>query len=248
MIATLVRAASAARCVRVLVALSIGLSALTLAACKGKEDPITIPERPTASLQPAPVDDGITATSLGSALDQTRSKMVDGPASPLSEGVKLFGGWAQQHLAWEDIDPKAPETTVARADADPVGERGKKLCESGTIIEMTSDDLRGAKIAIGVLARNSVEILQFVAVRSTGSLAERSNVRFCGIMAARVDRAARTGGMGNLIQVVWMFDLPENRKPLPGSTPSEGARGGSVKLPPPPKSTAPTGRAISSSL
>jgi hypothetical protein len=233
----------------------LGLSILAAvlvatAGCKGKEEPIVVPtDHPTPVSPPTNDDDSIVATTLSRAVELTRPKMVDGPAATPSDGAKLFAAWAQQNLAWEDIDLKPPETTMSRADADPATERGKRLCEAGTITELKSTDIRGAKVAIGFLARKDNEVIQFIAVRGMGSLAEKTATRFCGVMSARVDRTLPTGGSGHALQVIGMFDLPENKKPPPAaaSAPRTGP-GSAPKASASAASPTPTGRSVPSHL
>ncbi len=51
----------------------------------------------------------------------------------------------------------------------------------------------------------------FTAVRSTGAIVERSNARFCGYAIA-FDRYKSNDGPREGLQVLGMFDLPENRQ------------------------------------
>jgi hypothetical protein len=52
----------------------------------------------------------------------------------------------------------------------------------------------------------------FTAVRSTGDIVERSAARFCGYVLA-LHRYKSNDGPREGLQVLGMFDLPENRTP-----------------------------------
>ena len=113
---------------------------------------------------------------------------------------------------------------MTRADGD-AKERGKRLCESGTITEFKNDEIHGSKVAIGILSRNNVDLFQFIAVRSTGALAEKSQARFCGVFTGHVERTIATGGTAHAVQVVGLFDVPENKKsPSPADAPHATTR------------------------
>lgn len=241
-------------------AIRIGLLALALGGsegCKKKEEPMSVPlDQPSAAPEAAPKVDAISATSLTRAIELTRAKMQDGPN--LSDGAKLLIAWAQQGLAWEDVDLKNPETTLIRAESDTRGERGKRLCESGTISELKDADLPGGWVKVGILARGGQELLQLIAVRSPGTLAVKSPVRFCGVVTARVDRPGADGGAGHVIQVVGMFDIADNHRPSGLQAQTEASRTqalgpggkplGSASSSAKPAASGPTGRTISSSL
>jgi hypothetical protein len=241
-------------------ALRIGLLALAFAAssgCKKKEEPMSVPlDQPSATPEAPKAAESISATSLTRAIELSRGKMQDGP--DLSDGAKLLIAWSQQGMAWEDVDLKSPETTLIRADSDTRGERGKRLCESGTISELKDADLPGGWVKVGILARNGQELLQMIAVRNPGTLAVKSAVRFCGVVTARVDRPGADGGAGHVIQVVGMFDIADNHRPTALQAQVEATRGpavgpggksvGSASSSARPAPSGPTGRTISSSL
>ena len=221
-------------------------AALVLAAagCKSnKEDPIAIPlQAPPRQEAPAPTGDVLSAPTLSSAVEAARAKMT-GDKTP-SEGGLLLAQWGASNLSWEDVDLPRPESSLAL-----VAERGKRLCERGVIFEIHAELV--GKVWRGALTRDG-RTLRFLAVRGVGSLAPRAQGRFCGVVTGQYEFLGK-----KVVEVVGMFDLPDNRRPPLPTTPSaaigDGPRPGGRGAKPGTSaaatgSPAASGRSISSSL
>lgn len=125
----------------------------------------------------------------------------------------LFAMWCTNRLDWNAFTLLA-ETTHAKVMKDPDAERGKRLCASGSIVEIAVDRSSGQPIYAGGLVTPSVNIIRFIAVRSTGELVQKSPARICGVVTGRETYSNSGGGVTHAVKVVGMFDLPENKKPL----------------------------------
>ncbi len=95
---------------------------------------------------------------------------------------------------------------------DPEAELGKRLCWSGSVLDISTDRAAGFPLYLGELVDYNGDILNFYAVGSTGALVERSQARICGIATGTVAYQNTAGGITQTVRVVGMFDLPENRK------------------------------------
>jgi hypothetical protein len=241
--------------------LSILLS-MTLARCKDPPpDPIVV-EAPPPPPAPAPPSSAtiLSAPSFSHAVELALPMIAEGGKAS-REGTTLLAAWADQYLAWETIDLPKPETTLALAARDLLPERGKRLCESGEITEIFDE----GKVYTGLLVKQRFEVIAFIAVRSVGKLEAKRRARFCGVVTGRHASAGPEAGSAQAVQVIGMFDLPENKKPPanPGALPSSGAAPspgtpaapGPGRAPSTPSvapassaSAAPTARAISSQL
>lgn len=130
-----------------------------------------------------------------------------------SEGAQMLALWASDRIEWKEL-AAVPSTHAALVLKDSEDQLGKRICSSGEIVEIFANELAG-KVYVGELVNlDSGSIYRFIALRSTGDLVEHSDARFCGIVTGKVDYANSMGGESHAIQLVGMFDLPENHKPV----------------------------------
>lgn len=196
-----------------LVLAALAVTASLASGCKKHEDPMSIPlqgGQPPPQETSAPAPDVRDAPTITAALAEARAKMGDGPAP--SEGALLFAAWADRSLDWADVD-RPSETTTARVLERPSDARGKRLCESGEIAEIGDFDAQGTKVHAGRLVVGQAT-LHFLAVRSVGTLAPKAHARLCGVVTGIVEAPKEQGGP--MVQVVGLFELPENRRALGG--------------------------------
>jgi len=118
--------------------------------------------------------------------------------------------WSASRLTWVELMGVA-ETKRGLVMKDPDAERGKRLCVSGSIVEIRVDRSDGDTLYFGGLVSPSLEVLRFIAVRSTGGLIEDSPARFCGVVTGLQSYLASNGSVLHAVFAVGMFDLPENR-------------------------------------
>ncbi len=150
--------------------------------------------------------------SFSAAVEMVKPDMAD-THDEHSGGTLLLTVWAASHLRWEDVGVTKNETSFALVKKDSDEARGKRMCASGTLIQISKQDfgdLGGNKIYGGLLLTRSGDILSFFAAGSTGSLVERNKARFCGVVTGTYDYSNSAGGVGHAVATVGMFDLPEN--------------------------------------
>ena len=129
-----------------------------------------------------------------------------------NEGMVMFAGWAASNMKWSDVGVTTDETSSAKIKKDSDEERGKRICASGRIIEIETAKTPIGKFYEGGLITNSRDIFRFVTVGSSGDLVEGSQARLCGVVTGTNSYSNSAGGTTHGVQLVGMFDLPENRK------------------------------------
>jgi hypothetical protein len=184
-----------------------------------------VAKRPCARLctgEPLPDADGETHAFVGGkmmpwdnlrrAISGTRSDMGDVSGADVSAGAARLAIWAIDNLRWQELQEIEPtKFGLAMKDSDAV--RGKKLCVSGRVIEIAADpSVPGKKVFVGGMFSNAGDIYRFIAVRSTGEIMQDSRAKFCGIFVGQQHYENSIGGVAHAVQLVGMFDLPENRK------------------------------------
>lgn len=149
--------------------------------------------------------------TFAAALAYTRPVVVD---YDYGNGQFLLTVWAIPHLRWADIEVGAPETSFPLVKKDPDAERGKRLCADVTVLDIAATGTGLGKRYTGLMISRSFPTVPyaFTAVRSTGDIVERSAARFCGYVLA-LHRYKSNDGPREGLQVLGMFDLPENRTP-----------------------------------
>ncbi len=191
------------------------LLALAASGCKEAERRAEAAPAPVVVPAPAPVPPSaaeiiLTRTTLADALSFAKPLMVDVP-DEASQGTVLLGLWAREHLTWSDVKARRDETTIARARKDPYSERGKRMCQSGKIIQIASEPAGHGHEYRGIVMNGFDEHISFVAVGSAKGLVRRSQAQFCGIVTGVLNFKNRGGGTTHSVEMVGMFDLPGNR-------------------------------------
>lgn len=162
---------------------------------------------------PSPRARLLATPDLASAFAQTRPAM-NVELDQVSSGTKELIRWASQRLRWSQIAVDDNETSFALARKDFEAALGKRMCVRGTIASITRQKFE-EPLFVGVLDAGAREILQFIAVRSTGTLVEQNEARFCGVIVGAITFESSRDGHGTGVSLLGMFDLPENRTPPP---------------------------------
>ncbi|MEG2445808.1 MAG: hypothetical protein RSA22_03915 [Acinetobacter sp.] len=148
-----------------------------------------------------------TLTDVIEMVKPTMSDEFD--AFPASAGVLAF--WMEnKHTKIGDIRV-LDSSTRGKILKDSFNERGKRLCVSGTIVEIQVDRSGGFPSYHAGLASNYTDFTRVLAVGSTGELVANSSVTFCGVVIGKIGFNNAIGGTTNAPYLVGMFDLPENR-------------------------------------
>lgn len=152
----------------------------------------------------------IVKLGYADALAMAQPLMVD-VQNDDSDGAALFGLWAAKRMAWLDVAVPKDETTWALTMKDSDETRGKRLCASGSIVQIEVEKTAAGKLGTGLLRSYGGNLYRFFAAGSTGDLVESSDCRLCGVIAGKYDYSNSAGGTGHAVALVGMFDLPQNR-------------------------------------
>lgn len=159
----------------------------------------------------APIDvfaEAVAAeTSINGVWRYAKRHVKDGLESDLGKDVLL--GWSASRLRWADLQT-VPATSYGKAMKDIDPERGKRLCASGSVIEIFK--VKGTAVPHfegGIMTDSGV--IRFAAVQGTGDIVAQSYARFCGVLTGHVEyeNIGKTTTQG--LMAIGMFDLPENR-------------------------------------
>jgi hypothetical protein len=206
--------------------LSVAIAAIAAAIALPRRSPAIAPEQPRPSIvMPAPVQSTVpepspaevlagrlrAAKTLGDALLVVRPYLTDavGESSP---GTSMLALWSTQSLQWPDVDVQKDETSYALTMKDPDEARGKRLCLAGPIVQIAKDGVGKLRYFSGLMQSAREDLFRFSAVKSTGELVEGDSARFCGVVIGTFDYRNSAGGTGHAVNIVGMFDLPDNRK------------------------------------
>ena len=86
----------------------------------------------------------LSKTSLEDAIAVARPQMVN-TVGRLDTGSALLALWAVGHLSWDMLEA-LPATSAAMFQKDPEAERGKRLCVTGTIVEIRAERSLAARL------------------------------------------------------------------------------------------------------
>jgi len=129
----------------------------------------------------------------------------------VSPGAMALAMWADARGNGADFILPQDETSskMVRKDIDLA--RGKRMCVRGFIVEIERQKGTTNPVYAGLLMAEGRDAHHFFAVGSTGELVAQSRARFCGVVTGIYSFANVSGGQTQSIQMVGMFDLPENR-------------------------------------
>lgn len=149
-------------------------------------------------------------TTLAEAIAYALPKMADATDN-WDRGSYLLGQWVANHGAWSTL-AALPETAHAMVAKDSDGERGKRLCESGTVTTIKALKGSNPKMFWGILAPSETRAVVFLATGDTGRIVDGSAGRVCGVVTGIYHLTLKSGAPFPTPKVVGMFDLPGNRK------------------------------------
>lgn len=150
------------------------------------------------------------AKTLADALPIVRPYMNDTP-NESSLGTEMLALWGTGGLTWSDAYSSKDETSPELAKKDIDAERGKRVCRVGTIVEIAKKGTGPTTHFAGLLRSPRGDLFHFLAVRSTGSLVQGSRGRICGVITGLYDYENSGGGVSHALDIVGLFDLPENK-------------------------------------
>lgn len=180
-------------------------------ACKDKKPPPIQPE-PTVESTPTPEPPNpvnvikLTKT-VSAAVNVAKPFMAHVTDGEVNPGTLLFAVWADEHLTWQEL-AAMPEARQAVVMKDPPASYGQKLCAPGVVFEIRKD---GDFWVGGITNGGFHQIVRFVGIKSSGDIVQNSSAKFCGIITGTESYSNSGGGTTHAVNVVGMFDLPENR-------------------------------------
>ncbi len=174
--------------------------------------PVAAPAAPAAPEKPAVAPPApATPLDLKGAIASTISQMEDVQDALASKGAAILAIWAASEMKWSELQTLEP-AKYAMVMKDSASERGKRICAAGRIIEIAVDRTTGTPLFFGGMYDDTGNLYRFIAVGSTGELVQNSRAKFCGVVAGQLHYQNSVGGVAHSVQLVGMFDLPENRK------------------------------------
>lgn len=212
--------------------LAPGLIIIALCCCSkrgGQIQPAPVAVESTAPTAHVPsMDETIKAApTLHAAMQAARPLFIDHSNMDSIGSIEILD-WLAAHGRWSDIGVDVDETNFVMVQKDVDSEIGHRLCVGGTVVEITKDQLGANRTWKGEIVAYSGNIFRFLGARSSGQVVAQGDARFCGVVTGLYDYSNSGGGVTHAVEVVGMFDLPENR-----------AFGVSVAAPPqPPPGTA----------
>lgn len=185
------------------------------------------PRTPAAAAKTEP-----EADTLATAIARIRPIMSDTSGGVVSDGARgLAATMLEQMPPWAEL-MAVPSTDPKRLMKEPNAERGKRICVSGSIIEIEVGHEDGASFADGGMVTDGGDTVRFAAVGSTGDFVKDSYARFCGIATGKFSYVTVTNETRHAVFVVGMFDLPKNHVATPTAAAANPAANAPVKAAP----------------
>jgi hypothetical protein len=177
-------------------------------------DPAPVPEAPASKAEPTLFEKMRDVPTLSAAVAAT-SDMAADSVNKLSPMTIALTAWGLSHMKLADVAVKRNETSFALVRKDSDETRGKRMCVSGLIIEIAVEKTSYGKVNQGLLMSGQGDLYHFSTTGSSGELVEKSRARLCGVTTGNYEYSNSGGGTGHAIQIVGMFDLPQNGGRLP---------------------------------
>jgi len=200
--------------------LSIASLCILVLSCS-KADPVPPPVKNTPAPvtekapPPSPPEKTIKdkleeAKTINEALAITKPLMED-KMDEISAGHLLLAVWLDQHKDgfFQLLDGN--DTSFAVAMKDPEEARGKRICVTGRIVQISVVKIAAGKFNDGIMWDSAGNLYRYTTVGTSGNLVESSRARLCGMLTGRFDYHNSVGGAGHALSIVGIFDLPQNR-------------------------------------
>jgi hypothetical protein len=159
-----------------------------------------------------PVERLARVGTLAEAITIAKPMMDDTQGEQVSPGAAVLALWWSQHSdRWTEL-MAMPDTRRADILKDPDFYRGRRICMTGTVVQIFRDKTAGspAPIYLGVMSHGYANFVRFLAVQSTHGVVEDTAARFCGIAIGTQSYPNVSGGTTIAVQVVGEFDIPAN--------------------------------------
>lgn len=206
--------------IAMLTALSVGCNEIShqQAPPASSQEQFVVDSTPSVTTTAQSVPKAIEPTSpvyhsLQEAIDGIKPLMSD-ERNQFSKGAGYLLAWSAGHLKLADVKVTKDETSFVLLQKDADEERGKRVCIGGSIIEISTSKTQLGKISEGELADVADHIWRFDNVGSSGKLVQGSSARICGVVIGKFDYSGSASNVVHAVQIIGMFDIPENREPV----------------------------------
>jgi hypothetical protein len=150
-----------------------------------------------------------SAQTIDDMFNICNPRMSDkGVNDPYNPGALCVALWGSFNLKWADVSVLKDETSPGLVMKNSTRERGKRLCASGSIIQIAETE----GMSEGLFMSNGGALYHYANVKSSGDLTEGHNARLCGYVVGTYDYHNSGGGVGHAVDVVGMWDLKENKQ------------------------------------
>lgn len=162
--------------------------------------------------KPSLQDQMMATPDLPRAIAIARPAMTD-EQGKLSQGAALLAMWGAVKSLKVGQVRSLPESSFASVMKDSDEERGRHLCTRGNIIEIRAERTPHGKLYEGgmFMGWGYSNVARFIALGSTRGINQGSRAQFCGVVIGRFSYANSAGGATHAVQLVGLFDIPENR-------------------------------------
>ena len=191
---------------------SMALIIVVMLACKSaKQDDKAAPEKvvPAAVKEPerkSPAEVVVELKTLKEVIEYVKTFSHD-TENETSVGAVLFTLWAKDHLNRKEFQT-VPATTHALVLKDSDAERGKRLCSSGRVIQISKSNSEvwgSSKVWEGVFMMPSFKAVRYIAVGETGEIVEGTTATFCGLVIGKYSYSNAGGGTTHAVSAVGEF-------------------------------------------
>lgn len=168
------------------------------------------PIAPPMPQPPSVQDQVMQSKTLQEALFFLVPHMENTSGSDLPAAAAVLAMWMNKKFWWNEL-MWMPDSKRVEAMKDPISFRGKRICLSGSVVEIYADHSVDPVAFNGTIMTASFDTVRFIAVRSTRGIHENSPAKLCGIITGTQTYPTTGGGFSHALFVVGVFDLPENR-------------------------------------
>jgi hypothetical protein len=170
------------------------------------EAPSIAPAAPPPPL--SPLEQILEKREFADALLYATTRMED-TVNTVSIGAQLLAAWLNKNGCFTDVRPTGAGTSVLKVKKNPDLERSMRLCVKGVIVEIHAEkQIPG--LYSGSIMLPGMNFVHFISFGSTGELVDGSAARLCGVVTGLYAYDNVSGGQTQAVQVVGMFDLPQN--------------------------------------
>lgn len=193
--------------------LSIGCSNLKTKTNKAGPSGTTTTTATTSTSENQPDENGTTkfvnkvlkAKSLEEALNLC-SPYMGNKQDEDDVGTLCLAGWGMSHFSWNMVHVVSDETTPGLVFKDYSTQLGKRICSTGTVVEIHSMGRGVPGMDYGELFGFSGTIYHFITVKGSGNIVGGSTATLCGYVSGVYSYTNSVGGISHSVDIAGMWD------------------------------------------